>query len=127
MSDLSRLAALGSYGWIFAVFSRVGGTTIVRSDGGGSGPDDLEHGVVEGQFEDLNEEVDGVALEVTLGPAPVAFFEEETGEGGQLEVAGLLLDELEAVLVQEWDQRCPASGADLFAGPAMRGMVHGGL
>ena len=47
----------------------------------------------------MDEEVDGVALEVALGPAPVALFEDETGEGGQLEVARLLSDELVTPLV----------------------------
>ena len=43
-------------------------------------------GVVEVHFEDLDKEVDGVAGEVALGPAPAAFFDNETGKGGQLEV-----------------------------------------
>ena len=80
---------------------------------------------MEGQAEHAHEEVDGVALEVALGPAPVAFFEDETGEGGQLEVGRLLLDELEAAFLQERDQRSHASSADLFARPARRGVVHG--
>ena len=60
-----------------------------------SGAGDLAHGVVEGQAEDLDKEVDGVAGQIALGPAPVAVFDDEAGEGGQNEVAGLLFDELE--------------------------------
>ena len=66
---------------------------------------DLAHGVVEAHFEDVDEEVDGVAFEVALGPAPVAFFDDETGEGGQLEVARLRCDELQAALFQQGNQR----------------------
>jgi hypothetical protein len=36
---------------------------------------DLAHGVVEGQAEDLDMEVNGVASEVAFGPAPVALFD----------------------------------------------------
>ena len=32
---------------------------------------DFAHGVVEGQAEDFDEEVDGVAGEILLGPAPI--------------------------------------------------------
>ena len=41
---------------------------------GSSGSDDLEHGVVEGQLENLDKEVDGVALEVALGPLILIQF-----------------------------------------------------
>src|ERR1051325_2015384 len=47
-----------------------------------SGSDDLAHGVVEAHLENVDEEVDGIALEVALGPAPIAFFDDETGKGG---------------------------------------------
>ena len=59
----------------------------------------MAHGVVEGQAEDLDKEVDGVAGEVVLGPAsawlrrgrpaPVAVLEDEAGIGGQNEIARL--------------------------------------
>jgi hypothetical protein len=75
----------------------------------------------------MDKEVDGVTFKVALGPAPIGFFDDETGEGGQLEVARLLLDELEAAFVQERGQRSDASSADLFPGPALRGVVHGAL
>ena len=38
MSASSKLTALGSYGWIFAVFASVGRTAIVCSVGGVQGP-----------------------------------------------------------------------------------------
>lgn len=123
-SDLSPVAAVVSYGWIFAVVAREGRTAVVRG-GRSSGSDDLAHGVMEVQAQDLDLEVDGIALEVALGPAPIRFFDEEAGEGGQLEVARLLFDELEAAFLQERDQRGPAGGADLFRSPALGAVVHG--
>ena len=44
---------------------------------------DVAHGVVEGQAEDLDVEVNGIAGQMALGPAPVAVFDDETGVGGQ--------------------------------------------
>ena len=41
---------------------------------------------MEGQAEDLDVEVDGVAGELAFGPAPVAVFDDEAGIGGQNEV-----------------------------------------
>ena len=43
---------------------------------------DLAHSVVEGQAEDLDVEVNGVASEVAFRPAPVTVFDDETGIGG---------------------------------------------
>ncbi len=60
-----------------------------------SGAGEFAHGVVEGQAQDLGAEVDGVAGEVTLGPTPVAVFDDETGEGGHQEVAAAGFDESE--------------------------------
>jgi len=51
---------------------------------------------METHAQDVDEEVDGIALEVALRPAPVAFFEDETGVGGQLEIARLLLNQRQA-------------------------------
>ena len=48
------------------------------------GSGDLAHGVVEVHSQNLNKEVDGVASQVALGPAPVAFLDDEAGKGGQL-------------------------------------------
>jgi len=53
------------------------------------GAGDLAHGVVEGEAEDLDKEVDGVAGQVALGPAPVTVFDQEALVGGQLEVTGV--------------------------------------
>ena len=41
----------------------------------------MAHGVVEGEAQDLDEEVDRVAGQVALGPAPITVFDDETGEG----------------------------------------------
>ena len=57
---------------------------------------------MEGQAEDSDEEVDDVACEVTLGPAPVAVFDDEAGIGGQKETARRLFDELEGALLEQW-------------------------
>ena len=79
---------------------------------------DLAHGVVEGQAEDLDVEVDGVAGEIAFGPAPVAVFDDEAGIGGQNKIAGLACDELESALLEQRNQRGQPGGADLFARPA---------
>jgi hypothetical protein len=79
---------------------------------------------VEAQLEEVDEEVDDVALEVALGPAPVGFFDDEYREGGQLEVARLLLEELEAAFLEQRDQGRHAGGADLFSGPSRRAVGH---
>ena len=89
----------------------------------GSGGGDLAHGVVKGQSEDLDEEVNGVAGQVTLGPAPVAVFDDEAGIGGQEVIAGGLFDELEGALLEQRDQGCQAGGADLAIFPDIKGRV----
>ena len=48
---------------------------------------DLAHGVVEGEAEGLDVEVNGVTGEIALRPAPVAVFDDEAGIGGQNEIA----------------------------------------
>lgn len=65
---------------------------------------DPAHGVVERQAEDLDVEVNGVAGQIALRPAPVAFFDDETGEGGQSKIAGLTRDELESAFFEQRDQ-----------------------
>ena len=40
-------------------------------------------------------------------------------------VARLLLEELEAAFLQQWEQRRHVGGADLFPGPAMGVVVYG--
>ena len=69
---------------------------------------DLAHGVVEGKAQDLDEEVDGVSGQIALGPTPVTVFDEQALVGGQLEVAGLQLDELKAALLEQGNQRSHA-------------------
>lgn len=73
---------------------------------------------MEGQAEDLDVEVNGVAGEVTLRPAPVTVFDDEAGIGWQNKVARLLGDELEPAFLEQWDQRGGAGGADLLARPS---------
>ena len=57
----------------------------------------MAHGVVEGQAEDLDVEVNGVAGQIAFGPAPVAVFDDETGVGGQNKIARLAGDEFQLV------------------------------
>jgi hypothetical protein len=91
MSDLSKLTALGSYGWVLRFLrGRAGLPSYAAWVGSGSG--DLEHGVVEGQLENLDKEVDGVTFQAASVPVPIGFLDDEAGEGGQLQVARLLLD-----------------------------------
>ena len=85
---------------------------------------DLAHGVVEGQAEDLGTEVDGVAGQIALGPAPIGVFDDQTGIGGQAKIASLAFDQLETTLLEQWGQRHYTGGADLLARPpGIRGGV----
>ena len=63
------------------------------------GDSDLTHGIVEGQAEDLDMEVNGVAGQIALRPAPVAVLDDETGIGRQNKIACLPCDELESALL----------------------------
>ena len=63
----------------------------------GSFAGDVVHGLVEGQPQDLDKEVDGVTFQAASVPVPIGFLDDEAGEGGQLQVARLLLDQLEAL------------------------------
>lgn len=74
----------------------------------------MAHGVVEGQAEDLDVEVNGVAGQISLGPAPVAVFDDESWMGGQDKIARLAGDELQAALLEQRRQQCEPGGADLF-------------
>ena len=78
----------------------------------------LAHGVVEGQAEDLDVEVDGIASEVAFGPAPVTVFDDEAGIGGQNKIARLACDELESVFLEQWRQGRESRGANLLARPS---------
>jgi len=73
---------------------------------------------MEGQAEDLNAKVNGVAGQVALGPAPVTVFDDDPGVGGQNKIARLAFDKLESAPLQERNQWSQSGGADLFAGPA---------
>ena len=59
---------------------------------------------MEGEAENLDVEVDGVAGEVAFGPAPVAVVDDEAGIGGHNKVARLAFDELVSALLEEWNQ-----------------------
>ena len=50
------------------------------------------HGIVEVHAQDVDKEVDGVAVEVSVRPAPVTFFDDQAGIGGQDKVARLFGD-----------------------------------
>ena len=58
------------------------GIITLRSERSFLGAGDLAHGVVEGEAEHLDMEVDGIAGEVAFGPAPIAVFDDESGIGG---------------------------------------------
>ncbi len=86
---------------------------LLRRDGAG----DLAHGVMEGQAEHLDVEVNGIAGQIFFGPAPVGVVDDETGIGRQDEVARLTCDELESALVEQRNKRGQARGADLLTRP----------
>jgi hypothetical protein len=73
---------------------------------------------VEGPAENLDEKVDGVTSEVALRPAPVGFFDDQTGISGQKKIAGWVCDELESAFLEQRHQGCEAGGADLLTRPA---------
>ena len=79
---------------------------------------DLAHGVVEGQAKDLDVEVNGVAGEVPLRPAPIAVFDDEAGIGGQGKIARLACDELKSAFFQKRNQGSDPGGAALLPRPA---------
>jgi len=86
---------------------------------------DLAHSVVEGQTEDLDKEVNGVAGQVALGPAPVAVFDEQARISGYFKVVCGALDELEPSFLEQGRQRGHSGGTDLVAAPAWAGFVRG--
>ena len=75
----------------------------------------LEHGVVEGQAEHLNAEVDGVAGEVALRPAPIAVLDDEARISGQSKIACFVRDKLESALLEQRREGRQPGGADLLA------------
>ena len=74
---------------------------------------------MERQAEDLDVEVNGVAGQIALGPAPVTVLDDETRIGGQAKIARLPLHELETALFEQRNQRGEPGGADLLARPAI--------
>ena len=72
---------------------------------------------MEAQAQDLDKEVDGIAGKIALGPTPVGVFDEESRISGQLDVTGGSLDDLQALFLEQRQQRCNSGGADLFAAP----------
>ena len=79
---------------------------------------DQAHGIVEGQAEDLDAEVNGIAGQISFGPAPIAVFDDEAGIGGQNEIARVLGEDLKFAFLEQRRQGCHAGGADLLARPA---------
>ena len=79
---------------------------------------DVVHGVVEGEAEDLDVEVNGIAGEVALRPAPVTVFDDEAGIGGQNKIARLPCAEFQSALLKQRHQRNDAGSADLLARPS---------
>ena len=79
----------------------------------------MAHRIVKRQPEHAHEEVNGVAGEVALGPAPVAVFDDEAGIGGQNEITGLAGDQLESALLQKPNQWGESGVADLLACPPL--------
>ena len=80
---------------------------------------DLAHGVVEGQSQDLDMEVNGVAGQIPFGPAPVTVLDDQAGMGGQNKIARLPFDEFQSALPEQRCQQGDAGGADLFATPSL--------
>lgn len=63
------------------------------------------------------------ADQISLRPAPVGVFDDETGISWQNKIVGLARDDLEAALLEQRQQRREPVGADLFARPA--GAIRG--
>ncbi len=79
---------------------------------------DQAHGVVEGQAEELDTEVNGISSKVALRPTPIAVFDDKAGIGGQNEIARLLGDDLESAILKQRHEGYQSGGTDLFARPA---------
>jgi len=79
---------------------------------------DLAHGVMEGEAEHAHKEVDGVAGQIALGPAPVALFDQEAFIAGQFEVVGGPFEQLEAALLEQRRQGGEAGRPDLLVSPS---------
>ena len=84
----------------------------------GSGAGDLLHGIVEGETEHAHAEVDGIARKLTIRPAPIGVFDDETGIGRHGIIARVVLDHGESAFFEQRNQWCDACGTDLVVGPA---------
>ena len=73
---------------------------------------------MKGHAQDLHEEVDGVAGQIAVWPAPATFFDNQPWKVRQLEIACFPFDELQPALLQQRNQRSLERGADLLARPA---------
>lgn len=80
----------------------------------------MGHGVVEGEAEDLDEEVDRVTGFVLGGPAPIVLFDDEAWIGRKDKIAGLAWKKLKSEVDQQGRERLEPSGADLFTRPARK-------
>jgi hypothetical protein len=60
---------------------------------------DVADGVVEGQSQDLDVEVNGVAGQIAFGPAPIGVFDDKTGKGGQNKIARFAEHQTQAALL----------------------------
>src|SRR5271165_3935834 len=74
---------------------------------------------MEGEAEDLDMEVDGVAGQIAFGPAPVGVFDDEAGIGGQDKIARFAFDQFESAFLEERNQRGETGGADWLARPGL--------
>ena len=81
----------------------------------GLGSGDVAHGVMEGEAQNLDVEINGVTGEIAFGPAPVAVFDDETGIGGQDKISPLQFDDLKSAFLEQGKQRSQSRGADLLA------------
>lgn len=69
---------------------------------------------MEGVAQHAHEEVNGICQPGCLAASANNFYDEEVGEGGQLEIARLLFDELQSAFLQQGNPRYLAGRADFF-------------
>lgn len=87
-------------------------------------PKDLTHGVVEGQTQDFDAEVDGVPGEVALGPSPIAFLDDQARIVLQAVIACLPFLESGSTPLEQREDRCHPGSADLIASPTRARQVE---
>jgi hypothetical protein len=79
---------------------------------------DRAHGVVEGQAEDLDTDVNGVAGQISFRPTPTAVFEEDAGTGRRLKIARLICQELKHALLEQANLRIDGCGWEFLKAPS---------